>query len=189
MKNITVYCASSNNISESFLNSAFELGKNLALSGFDICYGGGKVGLMGQLADGAISCGGHVTGVIPEFMIELELEHTGVNKLLKVGTMHERQMLMLKDSDAIIALPGGSGTYAELFEAITWKRLGLINCPIIIVNLENYFDSLELLLQKAIDEGFMRKNDFELWNITSSIDETIRFLHKNINLFIHYDLA
>ena len=137
-KRVTVYCASSSSVNEKYLESAEDLGKSLARNGIEIIYGGGKVGLMGRLADGVLSEGGKVIGVIPNFMQDIELGHNGISELRVVGDMHIRQAMMLKETDCIVALPGGSGTMHEVLEAISWKRLGLIITPVIIVNLNNY---------------------------------------------------
>lgn len=188
LKKITVYCASSSNVDEGYLVKSFDLGTKLASNNFDIIYGGGNVGLMGRLADGALSKGGLVTGVIPDFLMELELGHTGIKKLITTKDLHERQRIMMNSADAIIALPGGCGTFVELFEAITWKKLGRITCPIVIININGYYDDLIKMLNKAIDEGFMRKEHYNLWNVVNDIDSAIIFLLKDYN-FIHYDIV
>jgi uncharacterized protein (TIGR00730 family) len=187
-KKITVYCASSSNVDRVYLDKTYDFGAGLALNNFEIIYGGGNVGLMGQLADGALSKGGIVTGVITDFLMELELGHLGIYKLIKTKDLHERQRIMMNSADVIVALPGGCGTFVELFEAITWKKLGRIICPILIVNINGYFDDLIKMLNKAIDEGFMRKEHYNLWNIVDDIDSAIIFLNKDYN-FIHYDIV
>ncbi|MBX3043005.1 MAG: TIGR00730 family Rossman fold protein [Candidatus Kapabacteria bacterium] len=187
-KKITVYCASSSNINEIYLESASKLGEMIALSGHEVVYGGGKVGLMGKLADGALRKGGKVTGIIPDFLMDLELGHSGVSKLIITKDLHERQRKMMDLADSIFVLPGGSGTFVELFEAVTWKRLGRIIIPIIIININNYFDTLIFALNKAIDEGFMRKEHFELWTVVDDIDSAVRTLHEK-NSFVPFDIA
>ncbi len=189
MKNITIFCASSNNVDRFYLESVYNFGKQLAINGFNVYYGGGNIGLMGKLADGAISKSGNIYGIIPNFLVDMELEHQNITKSFRVNSMHERQEKLMKNADIIVALPGGIGTFTELFEAITWRQLGLIHCPIYIVNINNYFEPLILLLKKAIDEGFMRIKDFDLYTITSNIDETITKLCKNKDVFINYDMA
>ena len=134
-----VYCGSSRETEEDFLLQAFQFGKILAEEGIEIVYGGGKAGMMGSLAEGALSAGGRVTGVIPFFLENLELGNRDIAELLEVSSMHERQRVMMERSDCIVALPGGIGTFAELTEAIAWKKLGLIISPIIIVNYKQFF--------------------------------------------------
>lgn len=185
---ICVYCASSNKVSDLYLKSAYDLGSRIALSGVEIIYGGGNVGLMGKLADGAVSQGGKVIGVIPEFLLELELGHSGISKLIKTVDLHSRQRIMMEKADMIMALPGGCGTFVELFEAITWKKLQRINCPILIININNYYDDLIKMLDKAIDEGFMREDQKTLWQVVNSIDEAIAYLNKEYDFF-HYDIV
>jgi uncharacterized protein (TIGR00730 family) len=185
---ITVYCASSSNVSTNYLNSAYELGAKIALTGHEIIYGGGNVGLMGKLAEGAIVNGGVVTGVIPKFLMKLELGHTNISKLIITSTLHERQKIMMDKADVIMALPGGCGTFVELFEAITWKKLNRINCPIVIINLNGYYDDLINMLNKAIVEGFMREDHFTIWTVVADIDEAVRFLNKSYD-YVNYDIV
>jgi uncharacterized protein (TIGR00730 family) len=172
-KKVTVYCASSDKVDEQFLLSAEKLGNLLASEGYQIIYGGGKVGLMGRLANGALSQKGKITGVIPEFMIGLELAHERLSELRIVKDMHSRQATMLYESDLIITLPGGSGSMLEFFEAISWKRLGLISSPIILVNLFDYYAPMIQMLEHSIEEKFMEHSYCDLWHVTSSIEETI----------------
>lgn len=187
-KKITIYCASSKNVADIYLQSAFSLGEKIANSNCEIIYGGGNVGLMGCLADGALGSGGLITGIIPDFLKNLELGHTGITKLITVSGLHERQNIMMESADIIMALPGGCGTFLEIMEAITWKKLGRIDCPIIIINVNNYFDEFIKTLQKAIDEGFMRKDHIALWTVVDDVDTAVRFLHNNIE-FVHYDIV
>lgn len=179
---VTVYCASSNEVDNKYLDAAEEIGKALALRAYSVIYGGGKVGLMGRIASGMLINGGKVNGVIPEFMTGLELQNTNVTELHIVKDMHERQRKMMMDSDAIIALPGGSGTMMELFEAISWKRLGLIVSPIIIFNQDGYYDALIELLDTMVEEKFMKGDYALLWEIAYSVDEVIEILNNKLNL-------
>jgi hypothetical protein len=169
--NITVYCASSRDADEAYMREAFELGRLLGSRGRNIIYGGGNIGLMGRLADGAIEAGGHVIGVIPRFMMDLELGHPSISSLRVVEDMHQRQNLMIRNSNCVIALPGGCGTFMELMEAISWKKLGLILSPIIIVNINGYFDPLVEMLERAIEEKFMKEDLRHLWRVASSAIE------------------
>src|SRR6478752_8587660 len=147
---ICVYCASSEHCDRVYHDAATALGRALAEAGCTVVYGGGAVGLMGSLANGALAAGGHVIGIIPRFMTEVEWQHPGLASLEIVEDMRERKHRLLTDSDAVVALPGGSGTLEELFEALTLKRLGLYTGPIVLVNTRNYFAPLVDLLEHAI---------------------------------------
>lgn len=163
IEKVCVYCASSDLSDKVYLDAAFELGKTLAENSVTVVYGGGSAGLMGQLAEGTLSKGGKVLGIIPQFMYDLEWGHEGLTELKIVESMHERKRLMLEGTDAAIALPGGSGTLEELFETITIKRLGDYLNPIILVNTNNYFDKLLELLEKSIEEKFMDPRSRLMW--------------------------
>ena len=171
---VCVYCASSTLCDPGFHAAARRLGELLAGAGVGVVYGGGSVGSMGALADGAIEAGGHVEGVIPEFMYDLEWAHEGLSHLEVVDDMHQRKRLMIADVDAIIALPGGSGTFEELLEAITWKRLELHAHPIVIVNTNGYYNALLRALEQAVDLNFMGERREEgLWSVVESPDEVL----------------
>jgi len=143
----------------------------LAERRFAITYGGGRVGLMGALADGALSRGGHITGVLPRFMNELEWGHPGLTELHLVEDMHTRKQRLLAGSDAVVALPGGSGTLDELLEAISLKRLGLYLGPIVLVNTRRFFDPLLQLLASAIEERFMDERHHAMWQVVSQPEQ------------------
>ena len=170
---VCVYCASSDLSDEVYLNAAGELGKILAGESISIVYGGGSAGSMGRLADGALSKGGNVIGIIPEFMYNLEWGHEGLTELRIVETMNERKEQMVKDTDAAIALPGGSGTFEELFDTITMKRLGQYLSPIIFVNINNFFDPCIELLDRAIEEKFMDVRSRNMWKVVNKPAEVI----------------
>ncbi|MES2764914.1 MAG: TIGR00730 family Rossman fold protein [Bacteroidota bacterium] len=175
---ICVYCASSNKCDEMFLKSAETLGSILAKNGKTVVYGGGGSGLMGRLADGVLKSGGSIVGIIPNFMQELEWAHTKLTELRLVSTMHERKLMMMQESDGIVALPGGSGTFEELLEAITWKRLGLITSPIVIANLNNYYAPMIEMLEKSVEEKFMRPEHLQMWSVVNSIEEILPALEN-----------
>jgi uncharacterized protein (TIGR00730 family) len=164
---VCVYAASSRQCAQVYLDAARRLGEILAQSSIAIVYGGGSTGLMGSLADGALAEGGRVIGVLPEFMGELEWGHERLTELRLVGDMHERKRRMIAEVDAVIALPGGCGTLEELFEAITWKRLGLYSKPIVLVNVAGYFDPCVELLERAIAEHFMHERHRSMWSVVS----------------------
>ncbi|MGH8136790.1 MAG: TIGR00730 family Rossman fold protein [Steroidobacteraceae bacterium] len=164
---VCVYCASSRTSHPEYREAAFALGAVLAGRGFEIVYGGGAAGSMGALADGALSKGGRVVGILPRFMADLEWGHRGLTELELVEDMRTRKHAMLTRSQAAIALPGGSGTLEELLEAITLKRLGLYLNPIVLVNTRGYFDPLLGLLARAIDERFMDVRHARMWEVVS----------------------
>src|SRR5215468_12133754 len=151
---VCVYCASSQTSHPDYRKAAFRLGAVLATEGLGIIYGGGARGSMGALADGALSKGGRVVGILPKFMADLEWGHQGLTELQLVEDMRIRKHMMLARSQAAIALPGGCGTLEELLEAITLKRLGLYLNPIVLVNTRAFFDPLIELLTRAIEERF-----------------------------------
>lgn len=177
-KRVVVYCASSQGCHPDYHRDAYRLGEILADANITVVYGGGAVGSMGALADGALSRGGEVVGIIPHFMVELEWAHPNVTKLERVETMQHRKHLMLEKSDAAIALPGGSGTLEELFEALSLKRLGIYNRPILLVNTRGYFDECVKLLQHCVDERFMNARHAEMWTVVPSPDDVVDALEN-----------
>jgi len=164
-RKLCVYCASSRLADEAYRVAARELGRLLAGAGIEIVYGGGAVGSMGALADGALGAGGRVTGVLPRFMDELEWGHTGLSKLRLVQSMHERKSAMLAEADGVVALPGGCGTFEELLEAITWKRLGLFCNPIVLLNTRGFYDTLVGALEHCVNERFMDERHRRMWSV------------------------
>jgi uncharacterized protein (TIGR00730 family) len=150
----------------------------LAGAGLTIVYGGGAVGSMGALADGALERGGRVVGILPRFMDELEWGHRGLSELQVVEDLRTRKHLMLTLSDAAIALPGGSGTLEELLEAITLKRLGLYLNPIVLVNTREFFDPLIGVLQRAVDEHFMDVRHLAMWQTVATPEEVPQVLAR-----------
>ena len=153
---VCVYSASSTQIDEAYFSAARTLGTLLAEKGISLINGAGKMGLMAAVTDAVMQHGGEAIGVIPRFMVEQGWHHTGMSQLLIVNDMHERKQTMAKLSDAVIALPGGCGTLEELLEVITWKQLGLYLNPIILLNTKGYFTPLLEMMQRAVDEHFMR---------------------------------
>ena len=173
IKSICVYSASSTKIDQVYFDAAAELGKQLAQHSIRLINGAGSIGLMSAVADATLANGGEVTGVIPSFMIEQNWHHKGLTKLVEVDSMHERKQLMAELSDAVIALPGGCGTLEELLEIITWKQLGLYLNPIVILNINGFFDPLLQMLDKAIDQNFMRVEHGDIWKVASSPAEAL----------------
>ncbi|MHB9056645.1 MAG: LOG family protein [Paludibacteraceae bacterium] len=173
MKNICVYCSSSSKIDSKYVEMAKKLGTFLADSDMQLIYGGGSVGLMGVLADSVLEKGGKVTGIIPKFMVEAEWQHNGLTQLILTESMHERKEKMAAMSDAAVALPGGYGTLEELLEIITWKQLGIYKNPIIIVNVDGYYNSLLAQFKQAADELFIRPKHLEMWTVVETADEVL----------------
>src|SRR5579862_2063009 len=168
---VCVYCASSRTADPEYLEAAFRLGAVLAGEGLEIVYGGGARGSMGALADGALSAGGRVIGILPRFMADLEWGHPGLAQLQLVEDLRTRKHTMLTLSQAAIALPGGSGTLEELLEAITLKRLGLYLNPIVLVNTRDFFTPLIDVLTRAVDERFMDPRHLMMWQLVDSPEE------------------
>lgn len=177
IKQVCVYSASSTKIDEVFFADARRLGQLMANRGIGLINGAGKMGLMAAVTDAVMAKKGHSIGVIPRFMVEQGWQHEGMSQLLVVEDMHERKQTMARLSDAVIALPGGCGTLEELLEIITWKQLGLYLKPIIILNTKGYFDPLLSMLQRAVDEQFMRQQHAAIWRIASTPDEAIEMLY------------
>ena len=168
---ICVYCASSQQADPIHADTARQLGRLLAERGNTVVYGGGATGSMRALADGALDTGGQVIGVIPNFMQELEWSHPGITELIVAQDMHDRKRRMMEMADAVVALPGGSGTFEELLEAVTWKRLGLFTRPIVLVNTGGYFDPLVAQLETAIEGRFMDERHRSMWTVVVSADD------------------
>ena len=173
MQTICVYCASSTQIKPQFFDAAERLATIFAEAGFAVVFGGGCSGLMGKLADTIMAENGKITGIIPQFMIDEEWHHPNLSELIVVETMHERKALMAKMADAVVALPGGCGTLEELLEAITWKQLGILTSPIVILNTDGYYDPMIEMLQRAIDEKFMRQKHQNMWMVVQNPEEVI----------------
>lgn len=178
IKNVCVYCASSTKIAPVYFASAERLGRLLAMRGINLINGAGSIGLMGTVSNAALRAGGTVTGVIPRFMVEQNWHHTGLTKLVETENMHERKQLMAEMSDGVIALPGGCGTMEELLEIITWKQLGLYLKPIVILNVDGFFNPLLEMLQRAIDENFMRKEHRAIWQVAQTPEEALDLLYQ-----------
>lgn len=171
IKRVTVYASSSNALAESYYDAASRLGTVLGRAGVDIVYGGGGVGLMRSMADMALGQGAHVHGVIPGFLNTVEHGHKNLSRLEVVGDMRERKHRMLVGSDAVVSLPGGSGTFEEVFEVMTLKRLGEFLGPIVLVNTNSYFDRFVDFLQHSVSERFMSDQHLEMWSVVDQPEE------------------
>jgi uncharacterized protein (TIGR00730 family) len=173
IKSVCIYCASSRDIHPDYFKAAERLAEILVAHDIQVIFGGGAVGLMGQIADTVLKLGGKITGIMPDFMKQVELEHKGVQSYLFVPGMHARKKKFLELSEALITLPGGCGTFEELMEAITLKRLGIIDKPIIIVNVNNYYDPLIEMLNRSISEGFLKDEHHAMWTVVQSPEEVL----------------
>ncbi|MBV9441677.1 MAG: TIGR00730 family Rossman fold protein [Acidobacteriaceae bacterium] len=162
LQRVCVFCGSSSGIHAVYLQAAEQLGRLLAKRGIGLVYGGGKVGLMGALADACLTHGGQVVGVMPKMLVEKEIAHGGLTKLHVVESMHERKAVMADLADAFIALPGGYGTWDEFCEVLTWSQLGLHRKACALVNVNRYYDPLLVMADRAQDEGFLRDVHREL---------------------------
>ena len=176
IKRVCVYCASSDKVDSVYFDAVALLAEKLVSNNIQVVYGGGATGLMGKLADEVIRLGGHVIGIMPNFMNDVEWAHKHVPEFHFVGDMAERKKKFLEISDALVALPGGCGTLEELFEAITLKRLGLFTKPIIILNINGFYDHLVALLDKCIKEKFMAEKHRDMWSILEDPTEIMTAL-------------
>ncbi len=168
-RSICVFCGSAPGVRPSYTSAAVELGTVLARAGITVVYGGGRLGLMGIVADAALAAGGRVVGVIPRMLIEREAAHPGLTTQHVVNSMHERKTLMAELSDGFVALPGGMGTFDELVEIVTWAQLGLHAKPVVLVNVENYFDRLYAMLDYAVAEQFVTPVSRSRWLNADSV--------------------
>lgn len=159
MKSLAVFCGSSNGHAPLYVRHARELGRALALRDITLVYGGGCIGLMGQLADAALLAGGKVVGVIPKSLLEREVAHLSLTELIVTETMHERKSIMADRAQGFIALPGGFGTLDELFEILTWAQLGIHTRPIALLNSGGFFDQLLGWINHVANSGFIRQHD------------------------------
>jgi uncharacterized protein (TIGR00730 family) len=175
LKRICVFCGSSSGVNALYTEAAQAVGRLLCRRGVELVYGGGNVGLMGVLADACLAEGGRVIGVIPQALVDREVAHRGLTELRVVSSMHERKAVMAELSDAFAALPGGYGTWEELFEMLTWTQLGIQRKPCGLLNVNGYYDPLLELADQAVSEGFLREVNREL---LLSDDEPERLLDR-----------
>lgn len=154
VKSVCVYCGSRAGAMPAYTQDARKLGKNLADEGWRLVYGAGDVGLMGEVARAAQAAGGNTFGVIPQHLVDWEVGKTDLTQYIVTETMHERKKVMIMNADAVVVLPGGAGSLDELFEALTWRQLGLHSKPILILNSGGYWDKLHELVQQIVEQGF-----------------------------------
>lgn len=176
IKALCVYCGSSGRVAAPYREAASELGMRLAAAAIEIVFGGGRVGLMGLVADAALAGGGRVTGIIPARLRDAELAHQGVSELVIVDSMHERKRLMTERADAFAVLPGGIGTLDETFEMLSWKQLGLHDKPIYLVDIDGYWTTLRTLLDHIVEHGFAPAKTRRLLQTVSTVAELMTAL-------------
>ena len=175
-RSICVFCGSAPGARPSYSSAAEELGRAFAERSITLVYGGGRLGLMGIVADATLKAGGRVIGVIPRMLIERELAHPALTRQHVVGTMHERKTLMAELSDGFVGLPGGMGTFDELVEIVTWAQLGLHAKPVVLVNVDNYFAPLYGMLDYAVKEGFVTAESRARWRNAESVIRVMQIL-------------
>jgi uncharacterized protein (TIGR00730 family) len=176
IRRLCVYCGSSGAVDRQYRAAATELGTRLAAAGIGVVFGGGRIGLMGLLADAALAAGGEVIGVIPARLRDAELAHPGATELLVVESMHERKRVMAEKADAFAILPGGIGTLDEMFETVSWKQLGLHGKPILLADIGGYWASLRALLDDIVTKGFAQPEARELFRVVPTITALMAIL-------------
>jgi uncharacterized protein (TIGR00730 family) len=172
-KSVAVFCAAANGAREEYVTTAQELGRALAERGLGLVYGGAKVGLMGAVADAAVALGGHVVGVIPHVLVDKEIAHDGITELHVTSTMHTRKALMAERADAFLVLPGGFGTFEEMFEVLAWQTLKIHSKPVVLLNVAGFYDKLLDFLDVCDAEGMLRGNR-RILLVAHGVDEALR---------------
>lgn len=175
---IAVYCASSSQVRESYFREAFRLGECLAEAGIRLVYGDGGIGLMGKIAEGVLNKGGEVVGVIPKFMVEQGWNNPCSTKTYVVQTMHERKAMIEQMADGMVAMPGGIGTFEELLECLTWKQLGLHAKPVVLLNVDGYYDPLITCLKQMVKEKMLRDIHLNMFTVVNYAEEVIDALRN-----------
>ena len=171
---VCVFCASSAKVDSKYFDDTQKVANELVKAGATIVYGGGSMGLMGRLADTALSLNAQVIGILPRFMDKVEWGHKGLTQLILVKDMRERKKLLIKNVDAVLALPGGCGTLGELMEVFTLKRLGKFTKPIVVLNTNGFYSHLELLIEKMIDEHFLRPEHRQIWQMVDKPEDIVK---------------
>ena len=173
---ITVFCGANNGKSELYKENAIELGKWIANKNHTLVYGGGKIGLMGVIADTVLENNGEVIGIMPQFLVDREISHDSISEMIVVDDMSERKTRLVDLGDVFIALPGGPGTLEEISQVISWVRVGKKDAPCILMNVDGYYDFLEQYFDKMVEEGFLTKEDRERTLFTDSVAEMNEFI-------------
>lgn len=178
IQSVCVFCGAASGVQPEYLDLAHEMGAAVAQAGWTLVYGGGRIGLMGALADGALGASGPVIGVIPRHLQDRELQHKGLTECHVVESMHARKQDMVTRSDAFVMLPGGFGTLDEFFENLTWRQIGLQDKPIIIVNHRGFWDPLVVLIDRLRDLGFVRPEHLGLFTVVPDVPAAIVALRQ-----------
>ena len=173
---VTVFCGANNGKSESYIKNATELGEWIADNNHTLVYGGGKIGLMGVIADTVLENRGEVIGIMPQFLVDREISHTGITEFIIVDDMSVRKAKLIDLGDVFIALPGGPGTLEEISQVISWVRVGKKDAPCILMNVDGYYDFLEQYFDKMVAEGFLTIEDRKNTLFTDNIEEMERFI-------------
>lgn len=182
MRHICVYCGSNFGARPVFREVAQELGARLSAEGMGLVYGGGSVGLMGTVADAVLNGGGEVIGVIPRKLVELEKEHRGLTQLIEVETMHERKRLMMDHADGFVILPGGYGTLEELFEVVAWLQLGFHQKPVVLLNVDGYYNALLVFLEEMVAGGLLLPEHRALLRVANTVTEAMERLRQSVEV-------
>lgn len=178
--NICVYCGSSSGNNEKIIEQATTFGELICRRDHRLVYGGSSLGIMGAMANSVMKNDGEVIGVIPKDLFKKEVAHQGITQLITVDGMHQRKSIMADRADAFMALPGGFGTLEELFEIITWNQIGIINKPVVLCNLEGYFDPLIQMIEKAVDAGFIKPENREILKVSETLEQSLQFCEMTL---------
>ena len=175
-KTVCVFCGASNNVPRKFLDIGADFGEVLARHGMTLVYGGGDGGVMGAVANSTMKNAGHVTGIFPVSLRNIENEHQNLSEIIIVNTMHERKMMMFERSDAFVVFPGGFGTMDEMFEILTWRQLKLHDKPVVIFNYQGYWDPLIKLMHNIIEVGFAKPENATYFHVVTELDQIMDIL-------------
>lgn len=178
IQSVCLFCGSNRGVQPEYVSAARAFGTALAEQGLTLVYGAGNIGLMGVAADAALAAGGKVIGVIPEFLKDKEVAHLGLSELHVTRTMHERKALMAELSDAFVALPGGFGTFDELFEILTWAQLSVHNKPVGLLNVAGFFLPLMEMVRHAVNQGFAPAHNLDLFALANDVPALLTHLHR-----------
>lgn len=176
MQSLVVYCGSSPGTNPRYKEIAAELGQKMAVRNIRLIYGGGGYGLMGTVADAVLTNGGQVTGIIPNFLAALEVAHQSLTEIEFVETMHERKFRMVTLAKGVITLPGGYGTFDELFEILAWRQLKLYNGPVVLVNINGYYDLMLQQLDRCVADGYLRAENREILQVVDTVDDALNYV-------------
>ncbi|WP_374944223.1 TIGR00730 family Rossman fold protein [Sphingomonas sp.] len=180
MKRLAIYCGSATPVDTTYIDSAREIGRALAMRGIGVVYGGGRLGLMGAIADSALEAGGEVIGVIPQALVDAEVAHRGLSELHVVSGMHERKAKFTELADGFVTIPGGTGTMDELWEALSWAQLGYHADPVGLLNVAGYYDHLIAFWEKMGEVGFLRAQHRNLLIVADTLDGLLDKMQRHV---------